>query len=105
MTNLSKKNCGLCDYFKIKENRYLDRSFDHYCTYGEEKLLGDDSFSESQNVCKHFLKIINLDTWACYPWSIIKIGIKNVVLWNYQSEEAKVLSREAALLFIREVDK
>jgi hypothetical protein len=105
MTNLSNKNCGLCSYFGIKENRYLDRFFDHYCTRGEkEKLLGDDSFRADQNVCKYFLKKINLDNWSKYPWSVVKNGINNVVIWNNKTEETKVFSKEDALSFIRKLE-
>jgi hypothetical protein len=99
--DLTKKNCELCAYFKTKENRYLDRFFDHYCAYGKGKFLGDDFFSACQNVCGHFLKRINLSSWSKYPWKVVKAGNKTVVIWNNKTEDVKVLSHEDALAFIR----
>jgi hypothetical protein len=100
--DLTKKNCALCDYFKILQNPYLDRFFNHYCTCGgKEKFLGDDNFSSRQNVCGKFLKKIKLDGWSCYPWKVIKVGGKNAVIWKNRTEEAEVLSREDASVFCR----
>jgi hypothetical protein len=104
MTDLSTKNCGLCEHFKIKEDRFLDRSFEHYCTRGKEKYLGGDNFSERQHVCGGFLKKIRLENWRRYPWEVIKTGFKTAVIWNSETEEAKVLSREDALIFIRNLE-
>ena len=105
MINLTNKNCGLCAHFAIEENRYLDRSFDHYCAKGNKKeFLGGNGFPAHQSVCNDFLKKIDLDHWSSWPWDVIKVGKKNVVLWNNTTEEAKVLSREAALSFIRAIE-
>jgi hypothetical protein len=105
MTNLEDKNCGLCAHFITEEDRYLDRSFEHYCIKnGKKKFLGGDSFPARQNVCRGFLKKIDLDRWSAYPMSVLKVGKTNVVLWNDKTEEAKVLPRDDAVFFIREVE-
>jgi hypothetical protein len=70
----------------------------------EEKYLGGDNFSERQHVCGGFLKRISLENWARYPWEVIKISGKTAVIWNSETEEAKVLSREDALIFIRNLE-